>query len=96
MWDRVVLLLLCNKNLFKWKIKPYDICDVCQRMQTIEHLLYDRSYVKPLCNVVDLLYETKVNFVQILGVDELFNHGSVTTLICFFKLQRMVVTFTRK
>ena len=25
----------------------------------------------------------KVNFVQILGLDELCDHGSVTTLICF-------------
>ena len=27
--------------------------------------------------------ETKVNFIQILGLDEHFDHGSVTTLICF-------------
>ena len=26
---------------------------------------------------------TRVNFIQILGVDELFNYGSVTILICF-------------
>ena len=25
----------------------------------------------------------KGNFMQILGVDEVFNYGSVTTLICF-------------
>ena len=64
-------------------LQPYDICDVCQEIQTIEHLLYDCSYVKPLWNIVDLVYGTKVNFIQILGLDELFNYGSVTTLICF-------------
>ena len=64
-----------QKNLFGWKIRPYDICDVCQEVQTIEHLLYDCSYVKPLWNIVDLAYVTKVNFIQILGVDELFNYG---------------------
>ena len=50
-----------------------------------EHLLYDCSYVKPLWNIVDLVYGTKVNFIglQMLGVDELFNYGSLTTLICF-------------
>ena len=51
--------------------------------KTIEHLLYDCSYVKPLWNIVDLVYGTKVNFIQILGVDELFNYGSVTTMIRF-------------
>ena len=75
----------CNKNLFRWKIRPYDICDVCQEIQTIEHLLYSCSYVKPLWNVVDLVFDTKVNFIQILELDELFDHGSVTTLICFLR-----------
>ena len=46
-------------------------------------LLYNCSYVKPLWNVVDLVFETKVKFIQILGLHELFDHGSVTTLICF-------------
>ena len=50
----------------------FDICDVCQEIQTIKHLLYHCSYVKPLWNIVDLVYGTKVNFIQILGVDELF------------------------
>ena len=75
-------ILPCKKNLFRWKIRPYDICDVCQEIQTIEHLLYD-CYVKPLWNIVDLMYGTKVNFIQILEIDELFNYGSVATLICF-------------
>ena len=73
----------CNKNLFRWKVRPYDICDVCQEIQTIEHLLYKCSYVKPLWNVVDLAFETKVNFTQILLLDDLFDHSSVTALICF-------------
>ena len=48
-------IMPCNKNLFRWKIRPYDICDVCQEIQTIEHLLYSCSYVKLLWNVVDLV-----------------------------------------
>ena len=78
-----MVLLLYNKNFFRRKIRPYDICDVCQEIQTIEHFLYDCSYVKPLWNVVDLVYETKVNFIHILGLDELFDHGSGATLISF-------------
>ena len=76
-------IMPCNQNLFRWKNRPYDICDLCQEIQTIEHLLYNCSYLKPLWNVVDLVFETKVNFIQILGLDELFDHGFVTTLICF-------------
>ena len=48
-----------------------------------DYLLYNCSYVKPLWNVVALVFDTRVNFVQILWLDELFDHGSVTTLICF-------------
>ena len=29
-------ILPCNKYLFKWKIRHYDICDVCQEVQTVE------------------------------------------------------------
>ena len=36
-------IMPCNKNLFRWKIRPHDICDVCQEIQTIEHLLYNCS-----------------------------------------------------
>ena len=60
-------IMLCNKNLFRWKIRPYDICDVCQEIQTIEHLLYNCPYVKPLWNVVDLVFETKVNFMFVFN-----------------------------
>ena len=39
--------------------------------------------MKPLWSVVDLVFETKVNFIQVLGLDELFDHGSGTALTCF-------------
>ena len=42
-------ILPCNSNLKKWKIRSVDVCDVCNQIQTIEHLLYGCCYVKPLC-----------------------------------------------
>ena len=41
-------ILPCNSNLKKWKIRSVDVCDVCNQIQTIEHLLYGCCYVKPL------------------------------------------------
>ena len=41
-------ILPCNKNLMKWKIRMSAECDVCQQQQSIEHLLFECIYVKPL------------------------------------------------
>ena len=76
-------ILLCNKNLMKWKIRLNSVCDVCDETQTIVHLLYDGYYVKLLWKVIDNVYKTKVTFKQILGLDELFDHSAVTTIMCF-------------
>ena len=76
-------ILPCNRNLMRWQIRQYDSCDVCGETQTIKHLLYDCSYVKPLWHIVNVVYGTNVNFKQILGLDEMFDHNAVTTIICF-------------
>ena len=76
-------ILPCNKNLMKWKVRLNSVCDVCDETQTIVHLLYDCYYVKPLWKVIDNVCKTKVTFKQILGLDELFDHSAVTTIICF-------------
>ena len=55
--------LACNKNLKNWKIRLNDICDVCNQIQTIEHLLYNCHYVnyvkpgvKPLWQIVNTVF----------------------------------------
>ena len=45
-------ILPCNKNLEKWKIRSNDKCDVCGSSQTIDHLLYNCNYVRPLWRLV--------------------------------------------
>ena len=49
-------ILPCNYNLRKWKIRVDDICDVCNQVQTIEHLLYSCCYVSSLWHIVDNLH----------------------------------------
>ena len=42
-------ILPCNKNLEKWKIISNNKCDVCNGIQTIEHLLFQCHYAQKLC-----------------------------------------------
>ena len=76
-------ILACNKNLKNWKIRLSDRCDVCNQIQTIEHLLYNCHYVKPLWQIVNTVFGTNISFHQILGLDNHFKYDSITTIICF-------------
>ena len=76
-------ILACNKNLKIWKIRLDDRCDVCNQIQTIEHLLFGCHYVKPLLQIVNTLYGINITFHQILGLDKHFKYDSITTIICF-------------
>ena len=76
-------ILACNKNLKNWKIRLNDHCDVCNQIQTIEHLLYNCHYVKPLWQIVNIVFGINISFHQILGLDKHFKYDSITTIICF-------------
>ena len=65
-------ILPCNYNLRKWKIRVNEICDVCNQVQTMEHLLYNCCYVSPLWRIVNNVFGSNVNYYQILGLDENF------------------------
>ena len=60
-------ILACNKNLTKWKLKNDDKCDVCSNCQTIQHLLYDCDYVKPIWQMVNSIFNIDVTFSIVLG-----------------------------
>ena len=65
-------ILPCNRNLFRWKIRSHDTCDVCECPQTIEHLLFSCKYVKPLWDIVNNIFNLKLNYKQLLGIDKHF------------------------
>ena len=58
-------ILACNKNFKIWKIRLDDRRDVCNQIQTIEHLLFGCHYVKPLWQIVNNLYGINITFHQI-------------------------------
>ena len=76
-------ILLCNKNLAKWRIKTNDRCDVCGQSQTVEHLLYSCIYVKPLRRVTENFLGVDISFERMLGLDVFFAHNAIVTLIGF-------------
>ena len=43
-------ILNCNDNLYKWKIKPDNICLYCDKIDTIEHHLYECNESKYFWN----------------------------------------------
>ena len=76
-------VLPCNRNLKKWRIRLYDKCDVCELPQTIEHLLFECRYVKPLWDVIEKRIGARISFKQILGLDNLFREDSILSVISF-------------
>ena len=67
----------------KWKIKMSDGCDVCQQQQSIEHLLFECIYVKPLWEIVEKICDFRVTFDKILGTEECHSQDRILTLISF-------------
>ena len=84
-------ILPCNRNLEKWKLKSNDQCDVCSLPQTIEHLLYDCTYVKPLWKLIEKYLGVNIGYKQILGLDNLFKEDAIVTIICFLIYKEWLV-----
>ena len=84
-------ILPCNRNLEKWKLKSNDKCDVCSSSQTIEHLLYGCTYIKPLWRLIEKYLGVTIGYKQILGLDKLFKEDAVVTIICFLIYKEWLV-----
>ena len=84
-------ILPCNYNLMKWTIKHSCICDVCDQSQTIQHLLFDCRYVKPLWNIVNAVFGIQITYRQILGTDQNFHYNSIVTLVSFLIYKEWLV-----
>ena len=57
---------------------------MCRQTQSIEHLLFSFCYVKPLVQVVNIVYGISVKFKQTLGLVEMSGFTTITTFISFF------------
>lgn len=90
-------ILSCNNNLMRWKIKTSGKCDVCNEIQTIKHLLFDCTYVKPVWNIVNNQLALDISYQQILGLDKSFDHNAIVTIICFIIYKEwLVLSFQNK
>lgn len=76
-------ILPCNYNLKKWRMRASDRCDVCNSKQTIEHLLLDCTYVKPLWNKMSEEFGVNVTFPLLLGSNRQFQFHALCTIITF-------------
>ena len=84
-------ILPCNKNLMKWKKRDNDQCDVCQHTQSIEHLLFNCTYVKPIWNKVNEIFDINVSFDLILGIEKTSPYNRVLTLVAFLIYKEWLV-----
>ena len=65
------------------EIRDSHECDLCGKTQAIEHLLHNCVYVRPLWQIVELVFYIGINFKCILGLDEQFEHGDIITIVSF-------------
>ena len=68
-----------------------DNCDVCEVPQTIEHLLFECRYVKPLRDVNEKIIGTRISFKQILGLVNLLKEDSVLSVFSFLIYKEWLV-----
>ena len=47
-WKYLHFIIPCRVNLYKWKISSTDSCIYCNRLHTVDHLLYDCADIKAL------------------------------------------------
>ena len=59
-------ILPCNDNLYKWRIKEDIKCDLCDKVQTIGHLLFECVFVKKIWKLVEKMLDCKIANEDIL------------------------------
>ena len=76
-------ILPCNLNLYRWKLKTNDSCDVCGQPQTLEHLIWSCPYVRPLWNIIENVCGVSLNYPMILGIEDAWTYDNLFTLVSF-------------
>ena len=59
-------ILPCGVNLKKWKKKDSDICDICNKTETIQHLIYECQYAKFLWSKIEKALNTNISLLDIV------------------------------
>ena len=53
-------ILPCNDILHKWQVKQDNKCDLCDKVQTIGHLLFECVFVKEIWELVERMLRCKI------------------------------------
>ena len=78
-------ILPCNVNLFRWKKKMSDLCDICNIPETIEHELYYCNKVRNIWQDLNTILDIDINIENIvlgLNIDKASNFA--LSLIAFY------------
>ena len=77
-------ILPCNVNLFRWKKKMSDLCEICNIPETIQHELYHCKKVRNLWQELNTILNTNISIEDIvLGLNIGKTDNFVLSLIAF-------------
>ena len=96
-WKVLHGILPCNKNLKQWRKKDCDKCDVCGKVQTIEHLLFKCPYLKPLWAIIEKLFQVPISFESICCLKKEIKLKNIITFITFLIYKEwLLLSFDKK
>ena len=70
-------ILSCNKNLKVWGKSDTDICDACNEVQDIPHLLFNCRYAKHVWDIVQHAFDFTIEIKHVL-----VGHGNTVYDFC--------------
>ena len=74
----------CNANLVKWKKKDIALCNVCNELETIQHLLHDCIFANKLWLDFNTILDFNVELKHIvLGIDTNDEMSFMISLIAY-------------
>ena len=78
-------ILPCNVNLVKWRKKDSDLCDICDCVQTIKHLLFDCHRANILWKLVEATFDITLKYCNIVcGIENISSDiCNIVTLLSF-------------
>ena len=78
-------ILPCNANLVKWRKKDSNLCDICDCIHTVKHLLFDCQRASTLWKLVEETFDITIEYCNIVcGFENLSSDiCNVITLLSF-------------
>lgn len=81
-------ILPCHLNLYDWKKKACSKCDVCDSVQSVNHLIYECPSVKHIWNTIGMSLGIDIDFrLFLIGIDKNSHLNELLSIIvyCIYK-----------